>query len=237
MRVIIINNAQKNDFKFSKPILDLVKEFLDSYLPDDGHEVNLVHWEDVHRETKCDVDAIIASGSLQGDDPMESHAPKYLEEGLQMHSIEVPFFGICTALHLQSHTRGVPLIHMDQSETGLTSVTATIPCDPIFEGLLDENNTFKAEEMHNDSIKLPLDFDLLATTVRCPVQLIRHKTLPLFYASQFHPEVHKHTHVMLTNFIKMAHKRGCIHRASHTDYTQRNNLYIIYSNVLLLDNV
>lgn len=206
MRVIIINNALNHELQFSQPILNLVKEFLDGYMPDQAHEVDLVHWELVRRDMKDGVDAIIASGSSQGDDPMESHASKYIDD-LQMHSLEVPFFGICTAFHLQAHTRGAPLIHMERSETGLTSITATVPGDPIFEGLLDENNTFQAEEMHNDSIDLPPDFNLLAMTERCPVQFIRHKNLPLFYASQFHPEVHGSTHGLLTNFIKMAQER------------------------------
>ena len=97
---------------------------------------------------------------------------------------------------------------MDRSETGLTSITATAPEDLIFEGLLDENNMFKAHEMHNDSIDLPPDFVLLASTDRCPVQLIKHSQLSAFYACQFHPEKLQHTHVMLTNFIKMAHRQS-----------------------------
>ena len=90
MKVVVINNALRHEFQFSKPIMDLVKKFLDDYRPNEGHKVEVVHWEDVNRGTKEGVDAIIVTGSSQGDKPMESHTPKYMDLG--MHDLEVrPF--------------------------------------------------------------------------------------------------------------------------------------------------
>ena len=98
----------------------------------------------------------------------------------------------------------MPLIKIERSESGLTAILATEPGDPIFKGLLDEDNKFMAENMHNDSIDLPPGFDLLASTEHCPIQLIKHKELPLMYCSQFHPEQRAHTQVMLENFLDLA---------------------------------
>ncbi|MCE5217105.1 gamma-glutamyl-gamma-aminobutyrate hydrolase family protein [bacterium] len=57
--------------------------------------------------------------------------------------------------------------------------------DPLFEGLGDQ---FVVREMHAWEItRLPECFEVLASTDACRVQVIRHKTRPL-YGTQFHPE-------------------------------------------------
>ena len=116
---------------------------------------------------------------------MPTHGPLYAELG--MLDMNVPFFGICTGFHLQAHLRGMPLIRKDRSESGFVHVTIVEgkKDDPIFYGM---GSSFSAVQMHNDSIDLPPSFELLASTERCPVQLIKSKELPVFYCSQFHPE-------------------------------------------------
>ena len=52
--------------------------------------------------------------------------------------------------------------------------------------------------MHNDSITVPIDFELLATSETCVNQLMKNKYKPL-YTSQFHPEYYNPE--LIENFI------------------------------------
>jgi GMP synthase-like glutamine amidotransferase len=77
--------------------------------------------------------------------------------------------------------------------------------DPIFAGL-DSKPVFF--ESHYWEVKqLPADFELLASTDECEVQVMRHKDC-LIYGTQFHPEVHEDRYpdgrTLLTNFFEMA---------------------------------
>jgi GMP synthase-like glutamine amidotransferase len=80
--------------------------------------------------------------------------------------------------------------------------------DPVFEGLPDD---IVVPEMHYAECKvLPSDFDLLASTQECKIQVIKHKTR-LVYGTQFHPERYDDQHpdgkVLLQNFFRLA---GCL---------------------------
>lgn len=77
--------------------------------------------------------------------------------------------------------------------------------DPIFTGL-DKEPIFY--ESHYWQIKqLPAEFDLLASTPDCRIQVIRHKKY-LIYGTQFHPEVNSTEHgdglLLLSNFFRIA---------------------------------
>ncbi len=136
-------------------------------------------------------DGIISSGSPQGDDPMESHAPHYS----WLLSTEIPFFGICCGHHLAGYLSGTPLIRDGtQAESGNLSVTI-MKDDPIFRGLsvgvaLEAFDpltrgarrvpqardtcvgcTITVKQMHNDAIDLPEAFEILASSDMCPVQV------------------------------------------------------------------
>ncbi|MBW6535614.1 MAG: hypothetical protein K0B11_11435 [Mariniphaga sp.] len=54
--------------------------------------------------------------------------------------------------------------------------------------------------MHNDSISIPPDFELLATSKTCHNQIMKHRNKPL-YTCQFHPEYHKHK--LIQNFLNI----------------------------------
>lgn len=77
--------------------------------------------------------------------------------------------------------------------------------DPIFAGLGDYLVVF---ESHYWEIKeLPAEFELLASTDDCRVQVMRHKEHRI-YGTQFHPEVHTPTQpdgrLLLANFFRLA---------------------------------
>ena len=205
MRVLVVNNAEKElEGQFAQPIADIVG-ICGSDM--DPVEVTILHWKEL-REEHREFDAIIASGSSQGDDPMPTHGPVYVEK-LDLLRSRTPFFGICTGFHLQAYLRGKPLINMGRSETGFVEISIVKADDPIFKGM--GGDTFGAVQMHNDSIDLPPGFVLLASTTRCEVQLVRNYELPIFYCSQFHPEqkeggtsTYGPAAKLLRNFIFMA---------------------------------
>jgi GMP synthase-like glutamine amidotransferase len=94
------------------------------------------------------------------------------------------------------------ILIVNNAEPGITEFTD--PLDKIvakaIEGL---SSKFRVKQMHNDSITLPEDFELLATSKTCKVQLMKHKQLPL-YTSQFHPEFYNTQ--LIRNFLLMCNK-------------------------------
>ncbi|MCX7823966.1 MAG: gamma-glutamyl-gamma-aminobutyrate hydrolase family protein [Verrucomicrobiae bacterium] len=77
--------------------------------------------------------------------------------------------------------------------------------DPIFEGLPDE--IIVPQRHYAECKKLPPEFDLLASSAECKVQVIKHRHRPV-YGTQFHPEIyddeHPHGKILLQNFFRIA---------------------------------
>ena len=172
-------------------------------------------------ESLAAFDGIISSGSPQGDDPMASHAPHYS----WLLQTEIPFFGICCGHHLVGYLSGNPLTRDgSQSESGNLPITI-VRDDPIFKGLgvsvaleaFDPptrgarrvpqetgscvGSKITVKQMHNDAMPLPEAFEVLASSDRCPVQMIRDLRRPLFYSTQFHPEYHNAQ--LIYNFVEL----------------------------------
>lgn len=77
--------------------------------------------------------------------------------------------------------------------------------DPLFDGLPD---TIVVQQYHVGKVKsLPDDFDLLARTDECEVQVMKRRGKPV-YGTQFHPEnyndEHPHGKLLLQNFFRIA---------------------------------
>ena len=182
MKVLIINNAEEGETTFSDPISNGLKER--------GIKVDVRFWFTIKENaiqfvTENDYDAVIATGSSQGDDPMDSRSPVY--EGWMMEG-KRPFFGICSGHHLQGYMCGNPLIRDgSQSESGDLTVRV-VKDDPIFKNVCSLGKDFVVKQMHNDAISLPPGFVLLATSDKCECQMMKHTKYPLMYTTQFHPE-------------------------------------------------
>ncbi|MBM3891710.1 MAG: hypothetical protein FJ388_21560, partial [Verrucomicrobia bacterium] len=77
--------------------------------------------------------------------------------------------------------------------------------DPIFNGLPDE--IIVPQRHYAECKELPAEFDLLASSDECKVQVIRHRNRPV-YGTQFHPEIyddkHPHGKILLQNFFRIA---------------------------------
>jgi GMP synthase-like glutamine amidotransferase len=89
-------------------------------------------------------------------------------------------------------------------EVGYSPVSI-IKDDPIFEGLGPAPVFFQSHYWQISH--MPPDFENLASTAECPVQVVRHKHQPI-YSTQFHPEVnsaeHRDGRQLIANFFRIA---------------------------------
>lgn len=97
-------------------------------------------------------------------------------------------------------------------EWGFTKVRI-LKRDPIFDGLGQEIDVL--QQHVSECKQVPNQFDVLASSDVCRVQVIKHKTR-FIYGTQFHPEAYDNDHLdgkrMLQNFFRIAGVNGQTHR-------------------------
>lgn len=166
---------------------------------------------------KYDARAVFVSGN--------SAEPQYydLADKSQLYEVikreEVPFFGFCGGFQLMGEAHEVEMEKMGYIEPpeyddlgqrkpirefGYEKVDV-VKDHPILDGLGKEPIVRHA---HRYELKeLPKNFELLASTELCKIQMIAHKSLPIVGA-QFHPEYYTDEHpagrIMIENFCKLA---------------------------------
>ena len=118
---------------------------------------------------------------------------------------ETPMLGVCAGVQLISHAFGSAIRTMDDpdGEFGFTKMTVCTQ-HPMVRSL---EGGFTCMEMHRDIVcSVPDGFTLLASTEKCPVQMIAHTERPIV-GMQFHPELQNETHrdgeILLQNFFKL----------------------------------
>jgi GMP synthase-like glutamine amidotransferase len=121
-----------------------------------------------------------------------------------LKSTPKPILGICFGHQLMATAFGAEVIGMGEKIEGYY-VVQQIKDNEIFEGL-DER--FLVCESHQEMVAdIPFDFELLANSPKCPVEVMRHDKLPMF-GVQFHPERFDEKHPagksILENFFKLA---------------------------------
>lgn len=188
--VLIVNNAESDDPKFVEPI----ERFL-TYLNDKKcyHLVHkTVNYCDLSEELVNRYDAIILSASPYGDDIVEHHLRFYK----WLDTTNIPTFGICAGHQILGCFFKGDLLRREEIEEGYTTVYITED-DPIFRG----EQIPPTMQHHQDSIKCPPDFDILAKSNKCNNQIMKHRQRPI-YSTQFHSE--KNNRWMLESFISLA---------------------------------
>jgi GMP synthase (glutamine-hydrolysing) len=183
-RILIINNAEPGIDEFVEPLQKIVKNAGLDYLVADYKESGKMDFNKF--------DGIIMSGSPQGDDIVEHHLPwfQWLKE------FKKPVLGICAGHHITGFLYGSELLRSEEPESGDFEIEI-LKEEPLFNELPKK---ITVKQMHNDSITLPQDFELLATSKTCKNQLMKHKNKPL-YTCQFHPEFYNED--LIRNFISL----------------------------------
>lgn len=183
-RILIINNAEQGILEFALSVEKIIMEA--------GAESRIIGYADCLTTNLEEFDGIILTGSPQGDDIVEHHAPYFY----WIKNYQNPVFGICAGHHITGFLYGAGLLRSEEPESGDVKISI-LENDPLLDNL---KSNFKARQMHNDSITLPTDFKLLASSTTCRNQLMKHKQKPL-YTCQFHPEYNNPE--LFRNFIKI----------------------------------
>ena len=144
------------------------------------------------------LDGLVLSGSGAriGLDGKLGNVGDYLDR------LDIPVLGVCAGhQYMASHFGGKAAPGAMGAEFGEVEVRIQDPDDI----LRDVPNPTVVWASHNDEVSVvPPDFKVLASSENCPVQVMRHRTRPLFGMS-YHPEV-EHTRdgpQMFRNFIRI----------------------------------
>jgi len=117
---------------------------------------------------------------------------------------EKPILAICFGHQLLSMAFYEDIVSMEQKIEGYYMIKR-LNHDEIFEGLGEK---ILVMESHQEMVaNVPYEFIKLAESPNCPIEAIKHRTLPI-YGVQFHPERFDDKHpagsVILENFFKIA---------------------------------
>lgn len=183
-KILLVNNAEPGISEFADPIKKIVVE--------SGSSFQFLEYKNALNFNFDEFDGAILTGSPQGDDIVEHHLPYFL----WVKNFAKPIFGICAGHHIVGFIYGAKLLRSEEPESGDFELEI-IKNDQLFNGLPKK---FTVRQMHNDSITLPHDFQLLASSKTCKNQLMKHQNKTI-YTSQFHPEFYNRK--LLENFIKL----------------------------------
>lgn len=183
-RILIVNSAKRGIWEFAEPIEKIVVET--------GSEPIFIEHADCLKFNFQNIDGAILTGSPQGNDIVEHHLPYFQ----WIKDFNKPILGICAGHHVTGFMFGSTLLRSQEPESGDFEIEI-IKTDQLFTGM---PASFIVKQMHNDSITLPDEFELLATSKSCFNQLMKHKKKTL-YTCQFHPEFYNHE--LIRNFIKL----------------------------------
>ena len=146
------------------------------------------------------VDGLVLSGG----------APRIGLEGALGNTDEIlekadfPILGICAGHQYIARFYGGDAKPAEKPEYGKIELEI-VKKDDFFKDVPEKSIVW---ESHNDEVKkLPDSFELLAKSDNCPIQAMRHKTLPI-YGLQFHPEVEntEYGEQMFINFVNICKK-------------------------------
>ncbi|HLE47069.1 MAG TPA: GMP synthase subunit A [Candidatus Thermoplasmatota archaeon] len=155
------------------------------------------------------VDGLVLSGGA----PRVGLADALGNCGLYIEALPVPIVGICAGHQFMARHFGGEATP-GGSEFGQATIKLHEPSPrDIFKGLPPESTAW--ESHHDEVSRVPKDFEVLASSEKCKVQAMRHRSRPLF-GLQFHPEV-EHTQFGATifqNFLTIceSHKKKALAR-------------------------
>lgn len=132
----------------------------------------------------ADADALVLSGGA----PRVGMISELGNCGEYLGRATFPILGICAGHQYMARFFGGECTQSTIPEFGKVEIDI-IEEDDLFKGLPKKMVVWVS---HNDEVTvMPKEFEILASSVNCRVQAMRHKKKP-FYGLQFHPEV-EHT--------------------------------------------
>lgn len=179
--ILIVNTALIKDKSYANSIKGLLRSV----------NCDIVSYRKIKDVSYIDsYDGVILSGQPVSD---MHHTKKSVE--LHYHwirDVDVPLIGFCGGHQIIALAYGASLIKNVEAEPkGFFAAYAKgrYLKDPIFKEIRfgRYGNVFIVYNKHMDSVTLPKDFVLLASTDRCKNALMRHKK-KIIYGAQFHPE-------------------------------------------------
>ena len=196
MRTLIIDNYLPNSPQ-TEQLYNVIKDVT-------VHTVEVKDYTTIHTGEDFKLhDVIVLSGAqrLLAEPGIIDY---YKHEIDFLKSTEKPVLGICFGHQLLAIAYGAEVMDMGKKVEGYYMVQR-ISDNEIFEGL---GERFLVCESHQEMVAdIPFDFELLANSPNCPVEVMRHGMLPVF-GVQFHPERFDDKHpagrAILENFFKLA---------------------------------
>jgi len=196
MRTLIFDNYLPNSPQMEH-LYNVIKDIT-------VHTVEVREYLTIHAGEEFDLyDVIVVSGSqrLLAESGITD---TYVHEADFIKSTEKPVLGICFGHQLLAMAFGSEVINMGSKVEG-HYVVQRVKDNEIFEGLPER---FMVRESHQEMVvEVPFDFELLANSPNCPIEVIKHNILPI-YGVQFHPERFDDEHPagksILENFFKLA---------------------------------
>jgi GMP synthase (glutamine-hydrolysing) len=186
MSTLIINSAEPDERRFVEPI--------ERFLENQGTAFETRGWRDFLEVKILEMhESVIISASPMGDN---ANFNERIMAFQWVKKAAMPVMGICAGHQFIGHVFGAKLIRDRESEKGNIPVTI-VEDDPVFEGL---GPMIETEQQHHDSITLPENFRLLASSDQCLVQAIRHAEKPI-YGFQWHVEISNLA--IIGNFIRL----------------------------------
>jgi GMP synthase (glutamine-hydrolysing) len=173
---------------------------------DEQADVNIViiHFLEANKETIDSLTprAVILTGYKQ---PLSTYDFSKMEGLFSfLRETELPVLGICGGHQFIGMAYGSDIVPLGSLEKGFHAVTLTED-DPILAGLSSPVHAFLWHELQVDP--LPGDFVLLGSGDLCRIQIMRHRTKPI-YGVQFHPEYSSRRYhdgvIIFRNFLKIA---------------------------------
>ena len=185
--ILIVNSAEPGIKEFTDTLEEIIKE--------EGLKPVILEYKECSDFNFDSVKAAILSGSPQGNDIVEHHLPYFR----WLSNFNKPILGICAGHHISGFLNGSKILRSKEPESGIFEIQI-VKNNILFEGM---TRIFTVRQMHNDSITLPDNFELLATSETCNNQLMKHKKKK-WYTCQFHPEYFNHD--LIKNFLKICKK-------------------------------
>ena len=126
----------------------------------------------------------------------EINMETYLERMAWIKSTELPVLGICFGHQIIGLLHGAFGSKMKEDRDW--QIVEAFETSPLFNRLPNE---VEMMEDHCETISIPADFKLIASSDACVNEVMQHKQKPL-YGVQFHPEVSgNHGKILIENFV------------------------------------